>query len=66
MIELEHLNFGFEWTDMEHQTQKAFIIYTKLFIEQTRASFLWTSNGLEQVHLLVIELEHPDFGFEHT
>ena len=30
-------------------------------IEQTR-----TSNELKRVHLLVIELEHPIFGFEGT
>ena len=37
MIELKHLNFGFELTNIEHKTQKAF---TKLFlflnIERTR------------------------------
>ena len=26
----------------------------------------WTSNELEHVHLLVIELEHPIFGFERS
>ena len=26
--------------------------------------FYWTSNKLERGHLLVIELEHPIFGFE--
>ena len=44
MIELEHLNFGFEQTDIEYLIQKAF---TKSIIEQTRTSFLfWTLNGL--------------------
>ena len=64
MIELEHLNFGFERTNIEHRTQKAFTNFTKLFIEQTRTSFFRTLNGLERVHLLLIKREHPIFGFE--
>ena len=32
--------------------------------EHTRTSVFRTSNELERVHLLVIELEHPIFGFE--
>ena len=58
------LIFGFEQTDIKHQTQKPFTKFTKLFIEQTRTSFFRTSNGLERVHLLLIELKHPIFGFE--
>ena len=59
VIKLEHLNFGFEWTDIEHWTLKAFNRFPKLFIAQTQTSFFRTSNRLEHVHLLVIELEHP-------
>ena len=31
VIELKHLNFGLERTDIEHQTQKVFNISTDLF-----------------------------------
>ena len=61
MIKLEHLNFGFKRTDIEHQTQKAF---TKLNIEQNLTPFFQTLNELERIHLLVIKLEHLNFGFE--
>ena len=43
-----------------------FTRFTKSFIEQTRTSFFLTSNGLEYVHLLVMELENPIFGFERS
>ena len=49
----------------EHRTKKAFTIFTKSLIELTQTSIFRTSNELERVHLLVIELEHPIFGFEH-
>ena len=39
----------------------AFNRFTKSLIEQFRASFFGTSNRLQRVHLLVIELEHPVF-----
>ena len=64
MIELEHLNFGFEGMDIEHQTIKARTRITKLFIEWSQTTYFGTSNGLERVHLLVIKLEHPIVGFE--
>ena len=35
-----------------------------LNIERTRTSIFLTCNEIEHVHLLVIELEHPIFGFE--
>ena len=35
-------------------------------MEQTRTSFFQTSNELEHVHLMVIKLEHPIFGFERS
>ena len=34
------------------------------FIKQTRTSFFGPLNGLERVHLLVMELKHPILGFE--
>ena len=40
--------------------------FTKSSIEQTGPLVFRTSNGLKRVHLLVIELEHPLFGFEHS
>ena len=39
MIKREHLNFGFEQTDIEHWTFKPFPRFTKSFIEQARTSF---------------------------
>ena len=49
---------------MEPEVKRAFTRFIKLLIELTRTSFLQTSNELEHVHLLVIKLEHPIFGFE--
>ena len=37
----------------------AFTRFIKFFIELSQ-----TSNELKRVHVLVIELEHPIFGFE--
>ena len=54
-----------EWTS-NIKSNRAFERFTKLVIEQTRTSFFPTSNGLEHVHLLVIQLEHPIYGFEHV
>ena len=65
-FELKHLNFGFERTDIEHRTQKALTKFMKSFIEQTQTSLFRTLNGLERVHVLLIELEHPIFGFEQS
>ena len=39
MIELKHLDFGFEGTFIKHTTQKAFAKFTKSFIEQTQTLF---------------------------
>ena len=55
MIELEHLNFGFEWTDIKPKRPLLEIYY---IIHRT-VSFFWTANGLEYVQLLVIKLERP-------
>ena len=38
MIELEHLNSGFEPMDIEQQTIKALTKFTKIFIERTQTS----------------------------
>ena len=43
-----------------------FTTFTKLLIELTWTSFSRTSNELERVHLIVIELKHPIFGFERS
>ena len=48
------------------EPNRAFARFTKLLIELTRTSFFRTSNKLERVHLLVIEFEHPIFGFERS
>ena len=40
--------------------------FTELLFKLTRTSLFWTSNELKRVHLLVIELEHPNFGFERS
>ena len=48
------------------ERNRALTIFTKLLIELTRTSFFRTSNELERVHLMVIELEHPIFGFERS
>ena len=45
---------------------RAFTRFTKVLFELTRTSLFRTSNELERVHLLVIELEHPIFGFERS
>ena len=46
------------------EPNRAFNRFTKLLFELNWTSLFWTSNELERVHLLVIELEHPIFGFE--
>ena len=46
------------------EPNRAFTLFTKLLMEQTRKSFFQTLNGLERIHLLVIELEHPIFVFK--
>ena len=43
-----------------------FPTFTKLLIELTRTSFFRTSNELERVHFVVIELEHSILGFERS
>ena len=48
------------------EPNRAFTRFTKLLFELTRTSLFRTSNELERVHLLVIEPEHPIFGFEHS
>ena len=47
-------------------TNRALTRFTKLLIELTGTSFFRTSNELERVHLMVIELEHPIFAFERS
>ena len=54
------------------EPNRAFIRFIKLLIELTGTSFFRTSNELEGVHLLVIELQHPilasnngTLNFEH-
>ena len=43
---------------------KVFTWFIKLLIELTRTSFFLTSNEPERVHLFLIEIQHPIFGFE--
>ena len=45
---------------------RAFPRFAKLLFELTRTSLFQTSNKLECVHQLVIELEYPIFGFERS
>ena len=66
VLMIEHLNFGFEQTDIKLQTEKFFNRFSKSFLEQTPISFFRTSIELEHVHLLVMEFEHPIFGFEQS
>ena len=47
------------------ELDKAFTRFTKLLFELTRTSLFRKPKELERFHLLVIELEHPIFGFEH-
>ena len=45
---------------------RAITRFARLLIVQTWTSFFWTSNELKCVHLLVIDLKHPIFGFEQS
>ena len=63
MIELEHLNFGFERTKIERQSKKPLLNYS---LNRLKHHFFRTLKGLEHVHHLVIELEHPIFGFQRS
>ena len=45
---------------------KAFTRFTKLLIELTRTLFFRLSNESKRVHLFVIKLEHPIFGFKRS
>ena len=49
---------------LNFEPNRAFIRFTKLLIEPTRTSFFQTSHEIEHVHLLVIELKYPIFGFK--
>ena len=64
VIELEHLIFGFKWSNFK--PNKAFTRSTKLLIELTRTSFFRTLNEFKCVHLLAIKLKHPIFGLERS
>ena len=66
VIELEHPIFGFERSNINFEPNRAFSRLPKLLFELTRTSLFRTSNELERVHLLIIELEHPIFGFERS
>ena len=46
------------------EPNRAFTRFTNPLIELTWTSFFRTSNEIERVHLLVIELEPPTFGFK--
>ena len=48
------------------EPNRAFTALTKLLIELTRTSLFWTSNELDCIHLFVIELKHPIFGFDQS
>ena len=48
------------------QPNRAFTGITKSLIDLTWTSFFQTSDQLEPVHLLVIELKHPIFGFKRS
>ena len=47
----------------EHRILKAF---TRLFIEPTQTSFFRALNRPKRVHILLIQLEQPTFGFERS
>ena len=63
LIELEHPILCFEQAS-NIQPYRAFTRFAKFLIGPNRTSFFQSSNKLERVHILVIELEHPIFGFE--
>ena len=48
------------------EPKRASTRFTKLLFELSRTSLFRTSNELERVHLLVIELEHHIFGYERS
>ena len=48
------------------EPNRAFTKFSKLLIEQNQTSVFQTLKELRLVHLLVIELEHPIFGFERS
>ena len=54
------------WFRMNIEPNMAFTRFTKLLIELTWTSFFRTLNKFEFVHLLVIKLEYPIFGFEQS
>ena len=46
------------------EPNRAFARFTKSLFELTRTSLIRTSNQFERVHLLVMKLGHPIFGFK--
>ena len=66
MIELKHPFLASNEQTTNINPNRAFTRFTKLLIELTRTSFFRTSNKLKRVYVLVIELEHPIFGFERS
>ena len=46
------------------EPNSAYTRFTTLLIKQAQTLFFLTSNELKHVHLLVIKLDHPIFGFE--
>ena len=50
MVELEHLNFGFERSDIE-PTRPSLDLLDRLFIELTQTLLFRTLNRLERVYL---------------
>ena len=65
VIELKHTLFSASKERKSNiEPNRAFTIFTNLLIELTQTSLFCTSNTLERVHPLVIELEHPIFDFK--
>ena len=64
MMELEQLNFGFERTNIEPQSKKPLLNYSSNRLKHHLIEH--HKYRLKRVHLLVIKLKHPAFGFERS
>ena len=64
VIKLEHLFLASNDRTFNFEPNRAFTKFTKLLFELTQTSIFLTSNEIERVHLLVIELQHHIFDFE--
>ena len=64
MVQLEHLFLASNERTSNIEPNRDFTIFTKLLIEQTRTSVFENQMNSNMFSFLLIELEHPIFGFE--